>query len=67
MACSKCEARRRALLSEAKTVSDFFTRFKEWVAKPYSDSMSALDWFLFVGLVLVIIVAWTSILNKVLD
>jgi len=67
VACSKCEARRRALLSEAKTVTDFLARFRAWVNKPYDDDMNALDWFLFAGLVIVIIFAWQSILNKVLD
>jgi len=67
MACSKCEARRRALLSEANKVSDFFSRFVEWIKRPYDDNMSSLDWFLFIGLVIVLIFAWRSILNKVLD
>jgi len=48
-------------------VTDFFNRFVTWVKKPYSSEMSALDWFLFLGLVIVIIFAWRSILNKVLD
>lgn len=67
MACSKCEARRRALFSECQNVTDFFNRFVQWVKRPYDNEMSAFDWFLFLGLVIVIIFAWRSILNKVLD
>jgi len=67
LACTSCEARRRALNLEARNVSDFFNRFVAWVKKPYDNDMSALDWFLFLGLVIVIIFAWRSILNKVLD
>jgi len=48
-------------------VTDFLARFRAWVNKPYDDDMNALDWFLFAGLVIVIIFAWQSILNKVLD
>jgi len=67
VACSKCEARRRALISEAENVTDFFNRFVAWVKRPYDSDMSALDWFLLVGLVVVAVFAWRSILNKVLD
>jgi len=67
LACSSCQARREALLSEASNVNDFFNGFVGFVKRPYSEEMSALDWFLFLGLVVVIIFAWKSILNKVLD
>lgn len=67
MACTSCEARRRALKLEAANVSDFFNRFVAWVKQPYNSDMDVLDWFLFLGLVIVAVFAWRSILNKVLD
>jgi hypothetical protein len=67
VACSKCEARRQALFSEIGKMQGFAAAFTDWIKKPYDDDMTALDWFLFVGLIIVVIFAWTSILNKVLD
>lgn len=67
MACSKCEATRRAILSKGQKMGDVTSRFMSWIKKPYDDDMTAIDWFLFIGLIIVIIVAWSSILRKVLD
>lgn len=37
--------------------------FSTFLAKPFSSDMSAADWFLFIGLLLIIIVLWTTILR----
>lgn len=42
-----------------------FERFKSWLAHPYRDDMSATDWFLFFGLLIVISAAWGLILRKI--
>jgi len=39
--------------------------FKNWAAKPFSVDMPATDWFLFLGLLLAIMVAWRLILHTV--
>jgi hypothetical protein len=36
--------------------------FKDWLKEPYKGSMTALEWFLFIGLLLVAIVGWRFIL-----
>lgn len=41
--------------------------FTDWIKEPYSDDMTVLDWFLFVGLLLLIIWVWSRILRKVID
>lgn len=33
-------------------------RFKQLIADPYSPDMDAIDWFLFIGLILVILTLW---------
>lgn len=67
MACSKCEARRRAIVSEVKNMDGFAKRFTDWIKRPYNDDMTVGGWFLFLGLMLLVTVVWTKILNKVLD
>jgi hypothetical protein len=39
--------------------------FKAWIASPFSADMSAGHWFLFIGLLLVIAMAWGMILRTV--
>lgn len=36
--------------------------FKDWLAEPYKDEMSALGWFYFIGLLIIISFAWRFIL-----
>jgi hypothetical protein len=35
--------------------------FKGWMTRPFSADMSAAEWFLFVGLVIVIMAVWRMI------
>jgi hypothetical protein len=37
--------------------------FKSFMGQPFKAEMSALDWFMFVGLLLVILILWTLVLN----
>jgi len=41
--------------------------FKIWAAKPFSVDMTAGEWFLFVGLLLVIVVLWNIILFRITE
>lgn len=47
----------------------FLDNFKAFMAKPYNadgNNMSALDWFLFVGFLLTILIAWIIITHHVI-
>jgi len=48
-------------------LSNFTGSFREWLAKPFDADMSALRWFLFFGLLILISVAWGVIVRKVVD
>ena len=48
-------------------MTEFFSRFNEWLKRPYSSEMTVLDWFLFVGLLAVTIFIWTKLIRKVVD
>lgn len=37
-------------------------KFKAWAAQPFSTDMSATEWFLFIGLLIVITAMWNVIL-----
>lgn len=37
-------------------------RFKTWATEPFSADMTAAEWFLFIGLIIVIIGFWNIIL-----
>jgi hypothetical protein len=39
--------------------------FKGWAAHPFSVDMAAGHWFLFLGLLLVIVIAWNLILRTI--
>lgn len=39
--------------------------FKTWLASPFQADMSALDWFLFVGLLIVIFTVWGFVFRHV--
>ena len=44
----------------------FWDNFKEFMRKPYNrDDMDAGDWFWFVGLLIVILIAWQLIYKHV--
>lgn len=42
---------------------DMWDKFKAWAAEPFKADMSALQWFLFVGLLIVIVAGWRVILS----
>jgi len=41
-------------------------KFKTWAAHPFSVDMSAQEWFLFMGLLIVIMALWNIILIHLL-
>lgn len=44
-----------------------FSRFQQWAQKPFSVDMTATEWFLFVGLLIVIVVLWNIILYRITE
>lgn len=44
---------------------NFCDEVKKWYRQPLRTDGSAMNWFLFVGLILVIIFAWTRILERI--
>lgn len=42
-------------------------KFKVWAAKPFSVDMTATEWFLFIGLLIVIVALWNVILFRILE
>lgn len=45
----------------------YWSTFRTWVARPFSVDMTAGEWFLFVGLIVVIIVLWNIILFRIVE
>jgi len=41
--------------------------FQEWLSRPFTNDMSALQWFYFIGLLLVILVLWRIILRHIFE
>lgn len=46
-------------------MKDFFGRFDDWLKRPYSSDMSALGWFAFFGLLIIISWLWSTVLRKI--
>lgn len=44
-----------------------FQGVKDWIKQPYSDNMSAAQWFLFFGFVIIAGVVWGMILKTLTD
>ena len=42
--------------------NQFTQEFTTWLKQPFSEDMPASHWFLFIGLLLVIVVIWNIIL-----
>jgi hypothetical protein len=45
----------------------FWDKFKTWASKPFSVDMTAGEWFLFIGLLIVIVGLWNIILFRITD
>lgn len=48
----------------ADATSSILVNLKNWAAQPFSSQMDLTGWFLWTGLVLVLIVAWTMIIHE---
>jgi hypothetical protein len=46
-------------------MSDVLSHAKNWVAKPFGEDMSIAQWFLFIGLVVVLLMLWRIILHHI--
>lgn len=48
-------------------LSEMFSGFKAWYAEPYQSDMSATKWFLFFGLILLILAVWKIIVWHLME
>jgi len=54
-------------MNDGATQHSVWGNFKQWAAKPFSVDMTATEWFLFIGLLLVIMVLWNIILYRIVE
>jgi hypothetical protein len=47
--------------------SGLWDKFKTWAKQPFSVDMTAGEWFLFIGLLIVIVGLWNIILFRITD
>lgn len=50
----------------AGTADDFAATVHKWWAQPFNAQGSGTQWFLFLGLVIVIIIAWNTVLRFIM-
>lgn len=48
---------------DATAQSGSLTRIAQWAAHPFQSNMSALDWVLFLGLVICASAAWFTVIH----
>jgi hypothetical protein len=57
--CSFCKGTRGM-------VSTFLDDSKRWIKQPYNPNGTAVDWFLFIGLMLACVFLWSRVINRIL-
>lgn len=53
--------------SPSASQTTFGQKLRMWLKQPFSVDMTAGEWFLFIGLLLVIIILWNIILFRITD
>jgi len=48
-------------------IMDYWTTFKAWYARPFDQGMTATQWFIFAGLLIVIMILWRLILSHIAE
>lgn len=48
-----------------ETGAGLATRFGQWAKDPFTERMDIVQWFLFIGLVVIATAMWKSILGKI--
>ena len=48
-------------------MTGFWGTFKTWLKHPFSVDMTAGEWFLFIGLLIVIIALWNIVLFRIVE
>ncbi len=48
-------------------MSGWWDEFRSYMAKPFSADMPASHWFLFLGMLIIIIMLWGMILNHLVN
>jgi hypothetical protein len=58
---------RGTLNGELEMIMDYWTTFKAWYARPFDQGMTATQWFIFAGLLIVIMILWRLILSHIAE
>jgi hypothetical protein len=48
-------------------MGSFTDEFKKWASQPFSEDMPASHWFLFIGFIVILIIAWNIILYHLFE
>lgn len=43
------------------------SRVSAWVAHPFTEDMDLVHWFLFLGMVIIAVILWVFVINKITD
>jgi hypothetical protein len=57
MSCAACSERR----------ANMFKNFTDWIKEPFRSDMDTLHWFLFLGLLIVLMGFWRIILRHITE
>ncbi len=58
--CSFCEGTRGML-------GTFIADVKHWLKQPYNENGNLIDWFLFIGLMVVSTYLWSRVIRRIID
>lgn len=47
--------------------TEVLANMKAWAAHPFQEDMPIFGWFLFIGLLLCLLVAWTLIMREIIE
>lgn len=47
-------------------MQNFSAMIRQWWAQPFNAQGSVVNWFLFLGLIIIIIIAWNTILKFII-
>lgn len=48
-------------------LSKWWKETVDWWKHPYNSQGSAIQWFLFLGLVIICVIAWSRIIREIID
>jgi len=43
----------------------YFTEFRNWMKKPYSNDLTVFGWIMFIGLVMIVSFLWAGVIGQI--